>query len=93
MNKLTNNYLDISLMKNQNAIAAKLAFSFSVEELESIDISAISFIESKRDISKPVNVIYSRKFDEVEDRSFEILDIFLLNTYPIVRYINIFLLQ
>ena len=89
MNKLTNNYLDISLMKNQNAIAAKLAFSFSVEELESIDISAISFIESKRDISKPVNVIYSRKFDEIEDRSFEILDIFLLNTYPIVRYINI----
>ena len=89
MNKLTNNYLDISLMKNQNVIAAKLAFSFSVEELESIDISAISFIESKRDISNPVNVIYSRKFDEIEDRSFEILDIFLLNTYPIVRYINI----
>lgn len=89
MNK-SSSYLDISLMKNQNMIAAKLAFSFSIDELEKIDISAISFVGSRRDISKQTNVVYSTQFHrDGEVHTFEILDIFLLNEYPISRYINI----
>lgn len=80
-------YLDLSLLKNQNTIATKLAFSFTIEELEQISIKNISFASSKRDISQPINSVYVKKFED--DKTFEILDILVINVYPPIRFINI----
>lgn len=85
------NYLDISLLKNQNMIAVKLAENYSVEELEQINFSSIVLFESKRDISKPINIIYESEF--AENRKIQLLDIFLLDAYPIIRFINLRILQ
>lgn len=88
MNK--SNYLDISLLKNQNLLAVKLSEYLSLDELENIDLSNVLVANSKRDISKPNNIIYTIEF---ESKTVQILDIFLLDVYPIVRFIDIRILQ
>lgn len=88
MNKY--NYLDISLLKNQNFLAVKLSEYLSLNELENINLSNVIVANSKRDISKPNNIIYDL---ELESKSVQILDIFLLDIYPIVRFIDIRILQ
>lgn len=78
-------YLDISLLKNQNIIALKFSELFSVEELETFDFNN-SEISSKRDVSQPVKVVFTKEFD---DRSVQVIDTMLLDIFPSVRYIDI----
>lgn len=84
-------YLDISLMKNQNFIALKLADMFSLEELEILEFENINIAPSKRDISEPINTVYEVYFEG--NRVVQVLDIFLLNVYPIVRFVNLRLID
>lgn len=82
MNK--KNYLDISLLKNQNMVAVRFAELFSPEELETFDFYNEEL--NKRDISKPIHTIFSKTF---EDRSIEITDTILLQLYPVERLFSI----
>lgn len=85
MNK--HQYVDMSLLKNQNQLSHHLAKIFSLEELEDINIDNIRLYSSIRDISEVVNSIYKKEFKS--GFTFELQDIFILNRYPVIRYVSI----
>lgn len=82
-------YIDLSLTKNQNSIALFISKIFDIKELEELyclkDI--VSYSSKKRDISKSCNVIFTKEF--TNDKKVKLNDMFLLDIYPVSRYINL----
>lgn len=76
-------FINLGLVKYQNRIAAIAGYNLTKEELEEIDLSNINY-PTKRNISKPVEVLYKITFDS--NIKLEILDIIQSNQYTVNRF-------
>lgn len=84
-------YIELSLIKNQNNVAICLSEFFSIKELEKINLSNISYNprENKDNI---VNILYNKKFNET-NHQIQILEILSNDQFPSKRYLDIRLLS
>ena len=82
---VTSEYIDLSLIKNQNKLAVMISNFFEKDELELIDLSKIE--KSNRDIDEIQYIYYNKKFEN--DRSIKIIDTLILDSFPAARYVTI----
>jgi len=78
-------YLDLSLIKNQNELAIKIANFFEKDELNCIDLSKLE--KSNRDIDEIQYIYYTKEFDN--GKTMKIIDTLILDTFPAARYVTI----
>lgn len=85
---MNSKYIDLSLTKNQNSVALLMSKIFNIKELEELFQlkNNIFYNSKKRDISKSFNIILTKEFSG--DKNIKLIDVFLLDTYPVARYIN-----
>ena len=84
---IQDDYLHISLQKNQNEIAVHFANFFKIHELESMDLREITYPE-KSDIEKSFTVFYDKIFPN-SDRRIQLIDIILVKNGSADRYMDI----
>jgi hypothetical protein len=78
-------YLDLSLIKNQNELAVKIANFFTKDELNYIDLSKLE--KENRNLDQIQYIYYSKDFDN--RKSIKIIDTLILDSYPAARYVTI----
>jgi hypothetical protein len=78
-------YLDLSLVKNQNELAVKIANFFTKDELNYIDLSKLE--KENRNLDQIQYIYYSKDFDN--RKSIKIIDTLILDSYPAARYVTI----
>jgi hypothetical protein len=78
-------YIDLTLIKNQNKLAEKIANFFTEDEIYFIDISKIE--KSNRDLDEIQYIYYSKTFDN--NKSIKIIDTLILDSFPATRYVTI----
>ena len=81
-----NNLIDLSLVKNQNELAIKIADFFTKDEFRIIDLSQLHR-SGNRNINEIEYIYYYNRFDE--NKELKIIDMLLLDIYPATRYIII----
>ena len=81
----TIDYLDLSLVKNQNELAVKIANFFDKDELDLIDLSNIE--KANRDLGEIQFIYYTKEFEN--SKSLKIIDTLILDSYPAARYVTI----
>ena len=81
----TNDYSDLSLIKNQNELVTRLSKILTIEEIKQINLSNLKY-------NRPINDIqytyYEKEFKESK-KEFKIIDTLILDIYPPIRYISI----
>lgn len=82
---VTSEYIDLSLIKNQNKLAVMISDFFTKEELESIDLSKIE--KSNRDLDEIQFIYYNKQFEG--GKSIKIIDTLILDSYPAARYVTV----
>ena len=85
-----NNLIDLSLVKNQNELAIKIADFFTKDEFRIIDLSQLHR-SGNRNINEIEYMYYYKRFDE--NKELKIIDMLLLDIYPATRYIIIRLID
>ena len=80
-----NKEFDLSLIKNQNELAIKIAKFFTIEELDDINISNVH--KKNRNLEDLQYVYYSKEFDN--DKSVKLIDTLILDIFPAYRYVTI----
>ena len=78
-------YIDLSLIKNQNELAVKIANFFDKDELEYIDLSKLE--KKNRDLDEIQYIYYIKEFEN--KKSIKIIDTLILERYPAARYVTI----
>jgi hypothetical protein len=78
-------FLDLSLIKNQNTLAIKIANFFDKEELDLIDLTKVN--NENRDIDSIQYIYYNKEFKN--KKSIKIIDTMILDIFPACRYITI----
>ena len=81
----TIDYLDLSLIKNQNDLAVKIANFFDKDELNLIDLSKLE--KTNRDVNEIQFIYYNKSFEN--GKSIKIIDTLILDSYPAARYVTI----
>lgn len=81
-----NDFIDLSLMKNQNKLAVKISNFFTAEELLYINLSNLE--KANRDINEIDYLYYHKKFDGTNNE-IKLIDTLILDTYPALRYVTI----
>lgn len=81
----TIDYLDLSLIKNQNELAVKIANFFDKDELNLIDLSKLE--KTNRDVNEIQFIYYNKSFEN--GKSIKIIDTLILDSYPAARYVTI----
>ena len=82
---VTSEYIDLSLIKNQNKLAVMISDFFTKEELESMDLSKIE--KSNRDLDEIQFIYYNKQFEG--GKSIKIIDTLILDSYPAARYVTV----
>ena len=83
--------IDLSLVKNQNELALKIADFFTKDEFRVIDLTKLHK-SNNRDIDTIEYIYYDKKIEETKKR-LKIIDMLLLDVYPVSRYIIIRLID
>jgi len=78
-------YLDLSLIKNQNELAVKIANFFDKDELDLIDLSKLE--KTNRDLEEIQFIYYTKEFEN--GKILKIIDTLILDSYPAARYVTI----
>jgi hypothetical protein len=78
-------YLDLSLIKNQNELAVKIANFFDKDELDLIDLSKLE--KTNRDLDEIQFIYYAKEFEN--GKILKIIDTLILDSYPAARYVTI----
>lgn len=81
----TIDYLDLSLIKNQNELAVKIANFFDKDELNLIDLSKLE--KTNRDVNEIQFIYYNKSFEN--GKSIKIIDTLILDSYPAARYVTV----
>lgn len=81
----TIDFIDLSLVKNQNKLAKKIANFFTKDELNYIDLSKLE--PDDRDLGDIQYIYYSKTFEN--KKSLKIIDTLILDRYPAIRYVTI----
>ena len=86
----TINLIDLSLVKNQNELAIKIANFFTRDEFKIIDLTKLHKSEN-RGIDDIEYIHYYKKFNN--EKELKIIDMLLLDASPVSRYIIIRLIN
>ena len=86
----TINLIDLSLVKNQNELAIKIANFFTRDEFRIIDLTKLHKSEN-RGIDEIEYLHYYKKLNT--DKELKIIDMLLLDAHPVSRYIIIRLIN
>ena len=78
--------IDLSLIKNQNELAIKIANFFTKEEFKYIDLTKLHK-NSNRDIEVIEYIYYDKTLES--GKRLKLIDMLLLDVYPVSRYIII----
>lgn len=81
----TIDFIDLSLVKNQNKLAMKLANFFTKDELNCIDLSKLE--PNDRELGEIQFIYYTKTFEN--KKSLKIIDTLFLDRYPAIRYVTI----
>lgn len=84
------NLIDLSLVKNQNELAIKIANFFTKDEFRIIDLTKLHK-NGNRNIDEIEYIYYDRAL--TENKRLKIIDMLLLDVYPVSRYIIIRLID
>lgn len=84
------NLIDLSLVKNQNELAIKIANFFTIDEFRIIDLTKLHK-NGNRNIDEIEYIYYDRAL--TENKRLKIIDMLLLDVYPVSRYIIIRLIN
>ena len=78
-------YIDLSLIKNQNKLAVMISNFFDKDELNCIDLSKIE--KSNRNLDEIQYIYYNKKFES--GKSIKIMDTLILDSYPAARFVTV----
>lgn len=82
---MDNEYLDLSLQKNQNELAVKISNFFDKDEALTIDLSNLE--KANRSVDEIQYLYYTKKFPS--GKEVKIIDTLLLDRFPAIRYVTI----
>lgn len=82
--------IDLSLIKNQNELAIKIANFFTKDEFKNIDLTKLGD-RGNRDIDNIEYIYYAKQLES--GKMLKIIDMLLLDIYPVSRYIIIRLIN
>lgn len=83
---MNSDFIDLSLLKNQNDLAVKIANFFDKDEISCINLSNLEKAEN-RDIEEIQYLYYNKKFEG--GKELKIIDTLIIDTFPAARYITI----
>jgi hypothetical protein len=78
-------YIDLSLVKNQNELAIMIANFFDKDEIRVIDLSKLEKVNL--DLDEMQYIYYNKKFEG--GKSIKIIDTLILDRFPAARYVTI----
>ena len=81
----TSDYIDLSLIKNQNKLAIIISEFFDKDELDCIDLSKLE--KCNRDINEIQYIYYYKEFED--GKSIKIIDTLIMDAFPVLRFVTI----